>query len=387
MKSILLLDRSLSVNGTSVYYKNLSAVLTNKAKLYFFPFKQHVYYDEIASNTTIIKIIPFILQCYDIDIIYVCTAEMYIMALFFKTYFAKEAKIVYSIFHPRGNVFEDHYFGRIYKNVIYKKLLKFPESFVFYNELTKLSHQDHYGLPLDNSSIFPVLVKSLEPSENSRLIKNVAITKIISLGRLVDFKYHHEQVINAINLLKREKDIPIEYHIYGDGHLRNRLEKFVETTGSAHFVFIHGTLQTEALYEHLMTADLCIGMGTSLIYAASLSVPSILAIESSDLTYGFFTDDLKGYETGEDVGDLGKETYLSVFSRFFELSDVERAILKKKTIAKAQQYAFEENVDKLLNLLVEPRQKDITGISLFTFLKVLLAKVGVKLLPKTIGDK
>lgn len=389
MKNILFLDRSLSVNGTAVYCKNFMSSLQNKAVLYFFPFKRHVYYNEIRLLTNSINIRLFITQKYKIDIIYVCTAEMFIMALLFKRYFVKEASIVYSVFHPRQNIFEANFFGNVYRKIIHKKMKESPDVFVFYNEGTKKSHEIHYQLALDKARVFPVLIPALIAPEKKHESSTTLLdtVRVVSLGRLVDFKYYHEAVIQAISVLNNSVNIKFEYHIYGDGHLRNQLVAYIERTKATQFVFLHGHLKNEAIYDTLITADLFIGMGTSLMYAASLGVPSLVAIESSNLSHGFFTSDLNGYECGEEVSELDKMTYLSILTRFLQYDANELLELKRKTVVKAQQFLFENNVGGLLELLETPLNNKLNGVSWFMFIIVLFAKIGIKLSPKQIGDK
>ncbi|MDF1678184.1 MAG: hypothetical protein P1U32_05765 [Legionellaceae bacterium] len=389
MKNILFLDRSLTVNGTAVYFKNLASLLKQKAHIYFFPFKRHAYYKEIVSETRAIKWLPLVFGKYEIDIIYVCTAEMFILALFLKNYFFKHAKIVYSVFHPRQNFFETNIFGDVYKKVIYKKMLESPETFVFHNDFTKLNHEAHYEIILERSKIFPVLIGQLKASkdESPLLQKTANVIKIVSLGRLVDFKYYHEAVIQALLELNQAGDMTLEYHIYGDGHLRDKLGRFIKDKKASSFVFLHGHLETHKLYACLISADIVIGMGTSLMYAASLGIPSIVAIESSEATYGFFTDDMPGYECGEDMGDESKMSYSSVIKSFIHQTPSERAALKQKTLVKSKQYFFENNLDNFVGLLHEPERTSLAGISWFSFMTVLFAKVGIRLLPKRVGDK
>ncbi|MCH9756767.1 MAG: glycosyltransferase [Gammaproteobacteria bacterium] len=389
MKNVLFLDRNLTVNGTSVYYKNLTKSLSGAIKIYFFPFKRQAFYKEITAIANVIRWIPFFTRQYQIDTIYVCTAEMFILALFFKKYFFKKAQIVYSIFHPRQNFFEPNIFGGVYKKIIHQKMLECPDVFVFYNAATRQRHIEHYQLELKESRIFPVLVESLvAPREQSTQLKKAdKVLRIVSLGRLVDFKYYHEAVIEAILAIKSERKIAIEYHIYGDGHLRHRLEQLIKREHASSFVFLHGHLGNEKLYECLTSADIFIGMGTSLMYAASLGVPSIMAIESSEFTYGFFTDDIAGYECGEDIAGIERTSYLNTIKAFIDYGNEERIQLKNKTLAKGKQFLLEDNLDDFLNVLGQSNKNKVTGLSWPVFLMVLVAKVGVKLLPKKVGDK
>lgn len=387
MKNILFLDRSLTVNGTSVYYKMLSKNLKGKAKLYFYPFRSHIFYNEISKGTEVISIIKLIFRKYKIDAIYVCTAEMFIMALLIKKYLLSKTQVIYSTFHPRGNFFEKNIFGNVYNKIISNKMAESPESFVFYNETTRLSHQEYYNMSLQKSTIFPVLIESLSVPIPLPVVVDNSIVKIISLGRLVDFKYSHETVIHAISTLRREVGCKIEFHVYGDGNLLDKLEQFIIKTKSEDFVFTHGILKAEKMFDVLITADLFIGMGTAIIYSASFGIPSILAIESSQETYGFFTSDLNGFECGEDTGKGKKQSYYSVIKKFIEYNDSEIEKLKSSITEKSHGYLFEHNIESFLCLFKMRTDSKLTGLSFFNFMKVITAKIILKLLPTTVGDK
>src|SRR5262249_46400389 len=147
---------------------------------------------------------------------------------------------------------------------------------------------------------------------------------VVSVGRLVDFKYIHGQVIGALQQL-REKGISLTYTAYGDGPLRDRLQADIRSFGAEGWVRAPGMLPYEQFSQVVSRAWAFIGCGSALIEAAMLGVPCLVqASVKRPVSYGWFHS-VVGHNIGQNdldeydlFGAAGRSSEQVALTRSFE---------------------------------------------------------------------
>jgi hypothetical protein len=216
------------------------------------------------------------------------------------------AKLILGVYHPRAFII-DTYLGPSPDTRMYKRLFLQmpPQNILFMNEVVRENHVKWFKNKFENSAIIPLPVL-LHTMRNN--INSVDKTKIVSIGRLVQFKNYVLPVIDTVKELNRAGH-NFQFYIYGDGPLQKPIEQYIKTNGLEENVFLCGKIKYSEIYNLLKDAWLFIGMGTSIVEASAYAIPSLQAIESenTNITYGFF-DQLKGYTVGEHIN--GQETFV-----------------------------------------------------------------------------
>ncbi|MDA5192503.1 glycosyltransferase family 4 protein [Govanella unica] len=149
-----------------------------------------------------------------------------------------------------------------------------------------ISHEKNIGVNWVGAKVIPI---PLDVDKYKNLVRIEKRNKIISIGRLENFKTYIPQMIDIISELLR-KGNDVEFHIYGDGELRSDIENKIKVKKLGNHIFMHGSVPYSKLSSVLSDAYIFIGMGTSLIEAAACGVPSIIAMERNEKpeSIGFF---------------------------------------------------------------------------------------------------
>jgi glycosyltransferase involved in cell wall biosynthesis len=216
------------------------------------------------------------------------------------------AKLILGVYHPRAFI-TDTYLGPSPDTRMYKRLFsQMPsENILFMNEVVRDNHAQWFKNKFEHSSIIPLPVSL--PARRTGSV-SIDTTKIVSIGRLVQFKNYVLPVIDTLKELNHAGH-DFKFYIYGDGPLQKEIEQHIKAQGLEKNVFLCGKIKYSEIYDLLKSAWLFIGMGTSIIEASAYGVPSLQAIESEhkNVTYGFF-DQLNGYTVGEHIE--GQEVFV-----------------------------------------------------------------------------
>lgn len=170
-----------------------------------------------------------------------------------------------------------------------------PSNVYFMNETCRARHAEAFGEAFLHSPILPLFI-SLEPTVTTRTLSGKM--KIVSVGRITGFKTYNFTMLPIIARLAQE--FPVEYHIYGDGELMHQLSAKVRDMGLQQIVILHGAISYKERLTPYADAYAFVGMGLSLVEAASCSVPAVVAIEGDhdSYCYGLFSE-LLGLNVGE----------------------------------------------------------------------------------------
>ncbi|GJC01754.1 hypothetical protein KAM344_34770 [Aeromonas caviae] len=160
---------------------------------------------------------------------------------------------------------------------------------IMVNEATRDYHQLQLNHDLSLSKVVPLIVdiEKYAPPKREQVNRN----KIVSIGRLVDFKTYNLTFFDVL-LSLNDKGLYFEWHVYGDGPLDIQMQELIERYGLQEQVFLHGVLNYSNFKSVVSDAFVFVGSGTAIIEAAACGVPVIPAIEYAEtaVSYGFFNE-------------------------------------------------------------------------------------------------
>ncbi|MFC5476146.1 glycosyltransferase family 4 protein [Paraherbaspirillum soli] len=217
-------------------------------------------------------------------------------------------------------------------------------SILFPNEIMR----DHFALANNmTAESLPLLPLGVDMPEY-QIMANKRTLKIVSIGRLVDFKTYNEGVISVLPALRMIADF--RYEIYGSGPLEKKLKTMVSDLKLDGIVTFKGNVAPESLGNVLNEAFCFVGSGTTIITSASYGVPSIVGIESNlDTTCGGLFCDVPGYSYNESSCHDHK---ISIYDSIVDLhkkSDVEYQHVCELHIKKANEFNIKNTINVFLN--------------------------------------
>lgn len=229
---------------------------------------------------------------------------------------------------------------------------------IVFNDLLSKKYALLYNTKIDDANIFPlgVVEKSFEMQMSD---EEHAAFRIVSVGRLVEFKSYNIWMLDVISALS--KNFPVEYHIYGNGPMIDQIKEKIRDLNLSKFVFLKGDLNYLDFDAEISTFDLFVGSGTSVVQSSSLGVPSIVGIESVDqpLSYGFMCD-IKGFSYNED-GLWEKKSVYELIDGYIRSTDKIKYEICERHVSWANRFSmnscvlsFEDVFDGLQNNQVFP---------------------------------
>lgn len=173
--------------------------------------------------------------------------------------------------------------------------------------------------------------------------------KLLSVGRLVDFKIYNHHVITILSQLRQTGDF--QYYIYGDGPEKSKLEHLAVECNVAQYVHFMGEVEYSELSSVLNGAFCFIGSGTTLIEASASGVPSIVGIESiaKPETCGFFSE-VEGFSYNEVSATNYRIPIAACIMSLYGLSEEQYQTLSERHRAKAGQFNIQETTENFLSL-------------------------------------
>ena len=127
---------------------------------------------------------------------------------------------------------------------VYRKLFATADAVTLNSEYTR-GQVEALGCPREKLQLLPVGFDPAEFEFRPKSRVGGEPLKLLTVARLVEIK-GHEFVIRALALL-RERRIPFQYHIVGDGPLRPSLEKLATELGFISSVVFHGSQSSPAI--------------------------------------------------------------------------------------------------------------------------------------------
>ncbi|TMP54723.1 glycosyltransferase [Pseudoalteromonas sp. S1612] len=224
--------------------------------------------------------------------------------------------------------------------VLFTALLKSKGVYFFNDGLINLYSQ-FFDFDKNNVNIFPlgVIDSGATESNNSKLGDPI---RIVSVGRLVNFKAYNLWMVDVVE--KLQNDFNIEYHIFGDGPLAQEIKRKIEKHKLNDKIFLKGNIPYSDFKSTVSQYDIFVGSGTAIVEASSLGIPSVVGIESLDepLSYGFLCD-IVGFSYNED-GLYEKHDVASLISNYLYLNENERHKYKSKHMLWSQKFSMQKCV-------------------------------------------
>jgi len=184
--------------------------------------------------------------------------------------------------------------------------------------------------------------QAVKPADVEALRKKLGLSNekvFISVARLSNEK-NIDFMIEAIDRLRQESDVPFRFLMIGDGHQRDRLQKKIDSLElGSHFTLV-GAVQPEemALWYNLGDAFLFASksetQGMVILEAMSAGLP-VVAVRSSGIE-DVVRDGLNGYKTPEN-----QARWIEKAQRLLE-DDKLRSELSDKARAFAEDYSIEQ---------------------------------------------
>ncbi|MDY7565984.1 glycosyltransferase family 4 protein [Pseudomonas sp. RTC3] len=215
------------------------------------------------------------------------------------------------------------------KNV---KLTLFP------NESTAEMASNFCGIESSSLHVLPLGI-SIKNYQNKK--PNKKSLKIVSVGRLVDFKIYNAHVISQMPRL-REID-NFEYFIYGSGPELASLQLLAKKCGVGKYVHFMGEIEYSELPAVLDGSFCFVGSGTTIIEASAAGIPSVVGIESIvlPLTCGLFSD-VVGYSYNEESATTIRLGIFETIQSLHELNDAQYYLVSESHRYKANDFDIEK---------------------------------------------
>lgn len=215
------------------------------------------------------------------------------------------------------------------------------ENIIFMNDYTVSMYSSTYNKNYKNA--LPI---GIEIERYMDCLPNARSGRIVSIGRLVDFKTYNYHMIMCLAKLESQYRKKITFEIYGDGPEMENLKKMADDKNiNAKFL---GKLEYNEMPAILNGASLFVGSGTAIVEAAAAGVPCIIGIESiqKPLTYGFITE-TKGLSFQEMGLDYPMHSYSDVINNLCSMSEDDYASLSAKHRVRAKVFSS-DNMEKTL---------------------------------------
>lgn len=259
----------------------------------------------------------------------------------------KAARVIHltGVFHPKWYFMTGQPADRIFLNKLIVHALGMKNIY-FMNEECRLEHAKNWGADLSPSPVIALPIDQHEPVWRSG---NTSRVRIVSVGRLIDFKAYN---LGAMRIVKacREHGVEVSWDIYGYGPLEAEMKALAEAMNVSQHVCLKGTLDYTNFSTVVAGYDLFIGMGTSVIEAAALGVPSICAIiDEQTCSYGYVSD-LPFGNVGEAIEGRPMVEIENLIDAYAMSAEAERSQLSTKEIFAARRYGMPQFVKSIFEM-------------------------------------
>lgn len=254
---------------------------------------------------------------------------------------------------------------------------------IMVNEATRDYHQLQLNHDLSLSKVVPLIVdiEKYAPPKREQVNRN----KIVSIGRLVDFKTYNLTFFDVL-LSLNDKGLYFEWHVYGDGPLDIQMQELIERYGLQEQVFLHGVLNYSNFKSVVSDAFVFVGSGTAIIEAAACGVPVIPAIEYAEtaVSYGFFNE-IEGISFCEPGMSYGIFNIECLIRRLFLMSKNDYLKIESQTIVKSALFSGDRVIDTYVSAFGNTLKSE-SYISFFEVLSFSLRLFFSKIYAKFTGE-
>ena len=191
------------------------------------------------------------------------------------------------------------------------------------NEACLEAHRRNYGYRLENATVIPL---PMSVTSEQKPLKTGSRLRVVTVARLVPMKGYVEGLILAVSQAVHEDGSDVELVIVGAGSLLSRLKLTALRAGIARRVIFTGSVAYADLPRYYREADIFVGMGTTVLEAASHGVPVLIAeaYTAEFRTPGLFSA-LPGFELGEPIAGETKPSGAGMLRRMLKDKDLRSA--------------------------------------------------------------
>jgi hypothetical protein len=217
------------------------------------------------------------------------------------------------------------------------------------NKECRDSHALKWNVDLSESSILPLPINladaTWKPSDN-------ATVRIVSVGRLVDFKAYNIGVPSVVKACL-DHGVEVTWDIYGDGPLEATIIDETRANGVVNQVRLMGVLSYSEFSKKVPEYDLFVGMGTAALEAAIIGVPTVCAaVNETTRCYGYLHN-LPFGNVGETQAAPPTRELQYLIREYSLASKEQKTTISKQGRASAQKYGTPIFVEALSNLAYE----------------------------------
>ena len=202
---------------------------------------------------------------------------------------------------------------------------------LFPSESVAIMASELTGVALTGLDILPL---GIDLSKYGDSAPSFYSRKIVSVGRLVDFKVYNKHMISQLAEIRKLAEF--EYYIYGEGPELVPLQKHALECGVGRYVHFMGKIEYKDLPSVLDGVFCFVGSGTTIIEASAAGIPSLVGIESikQPMTCGLFSD-VEGYSYNEGSASSRRISFFDSFNKIFQMSESEYSDLSRSHRLKA----------------------------------------------------
>lgn len=202
----------------------------------------------------------------------------------------KNARLLLYVLHPEmSRCSETKLFNLGYRLLLVKKII--GNGLVFMDEQTLHSFENYYGYQVDAKAAILRLGQDIPGTFTFRERKQDAF-HILSVSRMdFPFKGYVLGLIDCCEELK-ERYPGLELTLIGDGPGYDKVLNKVKELKSEPYIHLLKTVPYEELEQYIISSDLCVGMGTTLLDAGKRGKIGIIATANQymPLSCGFLFD-------------------------------------------------------------------------------------------------
>jgi glycosyltransferase involved in cell wall biosynthesis len=226
---------------------------------------------------------------------------------------------------------------------LYDKNIKLT---LFPNEFTAQLGANLTSTSINELKILPLGI-NLSKYANCKPLRDSL--KIVSIGRLVDFKVYNKHLISQFAEIRKLGNF--EYYIYGEGPEKESLRTLAIKEGVSDYVHFMGQINYDDMPQVLNNSFCFVGSGTAIIEAAAAGIPSIVGIESikNPQTCGFFCDVI-GYSYNEELASSNRITFYEIIQSLYLLSSNAYVAISDKHRRKSRDFDLRITATKFLEM-------------------------------------
>lgn len=249
------------------------------------------------------------------------------------------------VFHPNWYFMTGQPRDRIFLNEMLVHALG-KNNIFFMNDECRQGHARKWKADLSFSPVIALPITQPEPVWRPRSVPGV---RIVSVGRLVDFKAYN---LGAARIVKacRDQGVDVSWDIYGYGPLEAEINALATALDVSQYVQLAGRLDYKNFSAVVAGFDLFVGMGTAVIEAAAVGVPSICAIVAEETrSYGFVSD-LPYGNVGEVIEGRQMTEIEDLICAYAGTSEAERRELSSREVTAARRYGISGFVKSIFDM-------------------------------------